>query len=440
MYKKKPFFIVFEGVEGCGKSYQSKKLYHNLKKKNIDTVLTREPGGTKSAELIRNLILKISPGDVDIATNIYDTVVANYQSTDDDAVKDNAYIKSLAGLGYTEVNDGSSVDDDTYKTYIHNAYVDLDEQGTTLYTQRSIGSDDKTYLIRDGSTVDAKGWWANKGNYGVKAEDLNLSISDTTNFKLMELSVGENGKYDAVSSYAVDTVTSLSGTDLIEGGSVDLSDGSTTSWDGSGSENIELSFKVQVDGNVGQRLNELETDFYTLEGKDTDAYESTSAKLTNNFITFQGDLNFDGRVSMKDLAFLNAGKLNASQNGDQAADDVDANYDGEITTTDLAILDRDWGGTIHSDSLTTDGEWEAKSWTSLTYMDGDVINNIDDTEVDYENSAFDSQKLIDSAQPDPLAGDIYGGEGDLYTGSNLFADDTKDFGAESDPITGYNPT
>jgi dTMP kinase len=58
MYKKKPFFIVFEGVEGCGKSYQSKKLLNNLKKKNIPSLLTREPGGTKSAELIRNLILK----------------------------------------------------------------------------------------------------------------------------------------------------------------------------------------------------------------------------------------------------------------------------------------------------------------------------------------------------------------------------------------------
>ena len=58
MYKKKPFFIVFEGVEGCGKSYQSKKLYKKLKKNNIDTILTREPGGTKSSELIRNLILK----------------------------------------------------------------------------------------------------------------------------------------------------------------------------------------------------------------------------------------------------------------------------------------------------------------------------------------------------------------------------------------------
>jgi dTMP kinase len=58
MYKQKPLFIVFEGVEGCGKSFQCKKLLNNLKKKNLSTLLTREPGGTKSAELIRNLILK----------------------------------------------------------------------------------------------------------------------------------------------------------------------------------------------------------------------------------------------------------------------------------------------------------------------------------------------------------------------------------------------
>tara|TARA_B100000963_G_scaffold33991_1_gene25275 strand:- start:8071 stop:8715 length:645 start_codon:yes stop_codon:yes gene_type:complete len=58
MYKKKPFFIVFEGIEGCGKSFQSKKLFNKLKQKNVETILTREPGGTKSSELIRNLILK----------------------------------------------------------------------------------------------------------------------------------------------------------------------------------------------------------------------------------------------------------------------------------------------------------------------------------------------------------------------------------------------
>ena len=58
MFKQRSLFVVFEGIEGCGKSYQSKKLFNNLKKKKISTVLTREPGGTRSAELIRNLILK----------------------------------------------------------------------------------------------------------------------------------------------------------------------------------------------------------------------------------------------------------------------------------------------------------------------------------------------------------------------------------------------
>ena len=58
MFKKRPFFIVFEGVEGCGKSYQTKKLSVNLKRKGINPIVTREPGGTASAELIRKLILK----------------------------------------------------------------------------------------------------------------------------------------------------------------------------------------------------------------------------------------------------------------------------------------------------------------------------------------------------------------------------------------------
>ena len=58
MYKKKSLFVTFEGIEGSGKSYQSRKLYKNLKKKNISVILTREPGGTKSAEKIRRVILE----------------------------------------------------------------------------------------------------------------------------------------------------------------------------------------------------------------------------------------------------------------------------------------------------------------------------------------------------------------------------------------------
>ena len=57
MYKKS-FFIVFEGIEGSGKSYQAKKLYQKLRKIIKKIILTREPGGTKSAEIIRSIILK----------------------------------------------------------------------------------------------------------------------------------------------------------------------------------------------------------------------------------------------------------------------------------------------------------------------------------------------------------------------------------------------
>ena len=57
MYKKKPLFVTFEGIEGSGKSYQSKKLYQSIKEKKIPAILTREPGGTKGAEKIRKIIL-----------------------------------------------------------------------------------------------------------------------------------------------------------------------------------------------------------------------------------------------------------------------------------------------------------------------------------------------------------------------------------------------
>ena len=71
MYKKKFFFIVFEGVEGTGKSYQINKLYNNLKKKKIDVIKTREPGGSESAETIRNLIFSLKSNKFDKLTDFY---------------------------------------------------------------------------------------------------------------------------------------------------------------------------------------------------------------------------------------------------------------------------------------------------------------------------------------------------------------------------------
>jgi len=57
MFKKKSFFVTFEGIEGSGKSYLSNKLFNFLKKKKYKVVKTREPGGTPVAEKIRKIIL-----------------------------------------------------------------------------------------------------------------------------------------------------------------------------------------------------------------------------------------------------------------------------------------------------------------------------------------------------------------------------------------------
>lgn len=51
-------FITFEGGEGAGKSTQIAKLSAYLTAKNIPNIITREPGGNDSAELIRNLLVK----------------------------------------------------------------------------------------------------------------------------------------------------------------------------------------------------------------------------------------------------------------------------------------------------------------------------------------------------------------------------------------------
>ena len=58
MSKRKPFFVTFEGIEGSGKTYQSKKIFRKIKSMGLPAIYTREPGGTKGAEKIREVILE----------------------------------------------------------------------------------------------------------------------------------------------------------------------------------------------------------------------------------------------------------------------------------------------------------------------------------------------------------------------------------------------
>lgn len=62
---KKGLFITFEGNDGSGKSTISKMVYEALKENGYPVMLTREPGGNKIAEAIRDLILDPENTDMD---------------------------------------------------------------------------------------------------------------------------------------------------------------------------------------------------------------------------------------------------------------------------------------------------------------------------------------------------------------------------------------
>lgn len=54
-------FITFEGIDGSGKSTQTKRLAAFLESQGHEVILTREPGGSVGAEEIRSLVLEGDP-------------------------------------------------------------------------------------------------------------------------------------------------------------------------------------------------------------------------------------------------------------------------------------------------------------------------------------------------------------------------------------------
>jgi dTMP kinase len=57
----KGLFITFEGIDGSGKSTQAKLLAKSLEDSGRNVILTREPGGSSGAELIRKLLVEGPP-------------------------------------------------------------------------------------------------------------------------------------------------------------------------------------------------------------------------------------------------------------------------------------------------------------------------------------------------------------------------------------------
>ncbi|MCP3685425.1 MAG: dTMP kinase [bacterium] len=64
-------FITIEGPEGSGKTVQSKLLVDSLNTIGIKTILTREPGGTKVGDDIRQILLGSADKDLSSETELF---------------------------------------------------------------------------------------------------------------------------------------------------------------------------------------------------------------------------------------------------------------------------------------------------------------------------------------------------------------------------------
>lgn len=74
-------FVTIEGCDGSGKSTQIAMLGSALSALGIDYVFTREPGGTKISERIREIILDPQSGDMDDVTELLLYAAARRQHT-----------------------------------------------------------------------------------------------------------------------------------------------------------------------------------------------------------------------------------------------------------------------------------------------------------------------------------------------------------------------
>ncbi len=52
-----PLFIVIDGIDGCGKSTQIRKLRKLFEHNGLQTIQTKEPGGTKAGVLFRKILI-----------------------------------------------------------------------------------------------------------------------------------------------------------------------------------------------------------------------------------------------------------------------------------------------------------------------------------------------------------------------------------------------
>jgi len=329
-----------------------------------------------------------NPLSFELYANANDTVFS--RSFTDSSGQLNRDIQTLGQLGGSIAVSGQDVT-------LYEAKINLEQlgDGLVLGTQRVIGSDAAfTNLLRSGDTITSSAQWLNVGN--IAASNITVSGLANANAQLLH------------SSLTAATINSGSFVDGL--------------FRTDGRESTTLTADIKITGAAGSIVN-LADGILSIQADGSTLF-SNLGKGSKNLITFQGDLNYDGRVSMKDLAYLNAGaarqQLITSPNGPATtvaagslARDVDANFDGRIDLADLAVLDADWGKTLHtgiegsflgSGSQTSHITWEQLDSQGTTTWNNTVFKD--------QNALEASASFIGSLES-PLSTGVIGADGDL---------------------------
>ena len=103
-------FITFEGGEGTGKSTHSRRLSDRLRTLGLDVVLTREPGGSPGAEVIRHVLLSGAAKPLGVAAEALLFAAArgdHVRNTIEPALQGGAWVISDRFIDSTRVYQGT---------------------------------------------------------------------------------------------------------------------------------------------------------------------------------------------------------------------------------------------------------------------------------------------------------------------------------------------
>ncbi len=341
--------------------------YHNL----------FELKGVSINESVGEFLDKITFTDT---TNIYDTVLSRRGGPH------TATIKSISELTGASATQGFDVIDKYNDVSVHQAQSNLTNLGTNIYTQRYIGSNEKTNLIRANNVVSthanvgliSESFWVNTGTYSEDLADITISDASGSAFSVLDKTLDISGGETSVDGWDLSLSKNGSIITNLEGLDVSQSDLSGSSLDASTIESAKLWTKLSFnDSEVEAGTNySASSQAFQLKGQQSSSTSGFANKLSTNLITFQGDINYDGRVSLNDLAFLNAGKI--AENAGGKFTDVDADFDGNLDVDDLAVLSADWGEKLNY-SDTSNADFSGTNWTTIdTTLLTTAINTLED--------------------------------------------------------------